>query len=145
MGGGVTVPKQWAIGLVAVIALVAGGIATALLLTAGGTTSAVRTSELAVKLGSGQQARLERGMTAPHITAEAAVLAIEIRAQFLDKGQLLLPAGSWVRIDRATFEASSSATATVDASVTGPQSGHWQLLLVREHGNWLLIGTRKLP
>jgi hypothetical protein len=32
----------------------------------------------------------------------------------------------------------------VNASITGPQPGRWQLLLTKESGKWLLIGTREL-
>jgi hypothetical protein len=139
------VRKQWIFGLVAVaVVLAAGGVAAALFATAGNPRSSARTSALAVKLSSAQQARLERGLAAPSITAEAAVLAVELRAQFLEKGQSLLPGGSQARIAAATFKTSSPRTATVDASITGPQPRRWQLLLIKENGSWLLIGTREL-
>jgi hypothetical protein len=32
----------------------------------------------------------------------------------------------------------------VNASIAGPQPRPWQLLLIKENGNWLLIGTREL-
>ena len=130
--------------IAAAVVLVAGGTAVGLLATSGNPRSAARTSALVSKLGSAQQARLERGLVAPNITADAAVLADEIRPQFLAKGQRLLPAGSRVRIDPATFKASSPQTAMVNASITGPQPGRWQLLLTKESGKWLLIGTREL-
>jgi hypothetical protein len=140
------VQKRWIFGLTAVAAvLVAGGIAVVLLVLAGSPKSAARSSESAIKLGTGQQARLEHGLVAPGIKAEAGVMAGEIRGQFLARGQPLLPAGSRIRIDPATFEATSPQTATVRTTVTGPQPGHWLLLLIKEGANWLLIGTRRLP
>jgi hypothetical protein len=89
--------------------------------------------------------RLEHGITAPTITAQASVLATEVRSQFEQQGKPLLPAGSHVSINDATFHALSPQLAAVDASVSGPGPGRWQFVLVREAGQWLLLGTRKLP
>jgi len=97
-----------------------------------------------VKLSSAQQSRLERGLTAPSVAGELTVVAAEVRAPFMSRGQRLLPAGSRVRIEPATFKAGTVKTATVDAVLTGPHPARWQLLLINESGNWLLIGTRRL-
>jgi len=95
-------------------------------------------------LAKAEQARLEQGIAAPVIAAEASVLAIDVRSQFEQAGKLLLPAGSHMAINDATFQAVSAQMATVDATETGPNPGYWQLMLVREAGHWQLLGTRKL-
>jgi hypothetical protein len=88
--------------------------------------------------------RLEQGITAPTIAVEASVLAIEVRGPFEQAGQLLLPVGSHIAINGATFQVVSAQMATVDATETSPNPGYWQLMLVREAGHWQLLGTRKL-
>jgi hypothetical protein len=92
-----------------------------------------------------QQIHLEQGITASTVTKQASVVAMEVRSQFERRGELLLPAGSRVSIDGATFHSLSAQLATVDATVRGPRLGRWQLVLIREAGQWLLLGTRKLP
>lgn len=124
--------------------VVAAGVAGAVLTLGSGHESG-QTNASAVKFSSVQQVRLENGLTAPGIAAQSKVVAAEIRAQFLSRGQPLLPSGSHARVAPATFNLRSAKTATVDATVTGPEPGRWQLLLIREGGNWLLIGTRRLP
>jgi hypothetical protein len=134
--------KRLKFGLAAVAGLlVAAGVAV-VLLTVTGTHQG---SASAVGFSSAEQARLQRGLTAPSIAAQSRVVAAEIRAQFIGRGRLLLPAGSRVHIEPATFDARSVKTATVDAIITGPKPGHWQLLLINESGNWQLIGTKRLP
>lgn len=95
-------------------------------------------------LGPAQQARLERGLAAGLVRVESAVIAPQVRAAFMRKGRLLLPAGSHLVIKRPTFRQLTSETAVVDAVVTGPSPGRWQLMLFRHSGQWLLIGTRRL-
>jgi hypothetical protein len=92
-----------------------------------------------------QWSSLQRGLTAPAIATEADTLAVELRAHFVRRGRPLLPAGSHLLISPATFHALSPRLATVDAVVTGAAPGHWQLVLIRETGRWLVLGTRKLP
>jgi len=138
--------KRWIFGLAAGAGLLTAAAFAAVLVPAtGGHKPAIRVNVSAVKLGSAQLARLERGLTAPEIAAQATVVAAEIRAQFIARGRPLLPAGSRVDIQPATFDARSTQTATVDASVSDPKPARWQLLLIKEGGNWLLIGTRGLP
>jgi hypothetical protein len=96
-------------------------------------------------LSSAQQVRLEKGLTAPTLAVQAGVVAGEVRAQFEARGKQLLPPGSHLSIEPATFHAISSQLATVDAAVTGPSVSHWQLILVREAGRWQLLGSKKLP
>jgi hypothetical protein len=132
-------PKRFKLGLIAAGSLLAAaGAAVALLAVLGSRQSS------AVAFSAAQQARLQRGLTAQGIPAQASVVAGEVRAQFISRGRPLLPTGSRVRIQPVTFDSRSAKTATVDAVVTGLQAGHWQLLLIKESGNWLLIGTREL-
>ena len=72
------------------------------------------------------------------------VIAPQVRAAFMQKGRPLLPARSRLVISKSSFRPVTSQTATVDAIVTGPSPGRWQLLLVRQDGQWLVIGTRRL-
>lgn len=91
-----------------------------------------------------QQRRLEKGITAPTVMSQAGIVAVEVRHAFETRGKPLLPAGSHVTIRQATFRELSAQLATVNAVVSGPAPGRWQLVLVREAGRWLLAGTRKL-
>lgn len=99
----------------------------------------------AITLPPAQQAQLVRGITARTVRAESVVLAPQLRAAFMREGRPLLPAGSRLAIRKSSFRSGTSQTATVDAVVTGSSPGRWQLLLVRHDGQWLLIGTRRLP
>lgn len=96
------------------------------------------------KLTARQAGRLDREISAPTVAGEAVVVANAVRAEFIRKGRTLLPAGARIRIEPATFRETNAGTATVTSVLTGPDSGRWLLLLVREQGQWLLIGTRRL-
>lgn len=91
-----------------------------------------------------QQSRLEHGITAPGLSAQAAVIAPSVRNQFISLGQPLLPAGTQMHIEPATFMVTRSGIAVVTASTSGTQTGRWQLMLARDGANWSLIGTRRL-
>lgn len=125
--------------------LVAAGVAVAVLAIPSGHESRAQGNAAVVKFGSSQVSRLERAFTAHAIGSQAAVVAPQIRGQFLRRGQSLLPAGSHVRIDAATFRLTRTGFAAVNAVITGPEAGRWQLILIGSRGNWLLIGTRRLP
>ena|ERR1022692_3491294 len=92
-----------------------------------------------------QRTRLEQGIMAPTIAAQATVVAAELRTQFVSRGRPLLPLGSRLHINAASFHVTSSGIAIVNAVVSGRDPGHWQLLLIREGGQWLLIDSRKQP
>jgi hypothetical protein len=109
-----------------------------------GTAASTTTTVAAAQFTKPQQVRLEQGITAPTVTAEASILAIEVRSQFDQRGKPLLPAGSHVSILDSTFHAFSAQLATVNATVAGSSPGRWKFVLVREAGQWLLLGTRKL-
>jgi hypothetical protein len=134
-------------GLLAVIAgvLVLAGLGIGLAVGQGNSSSAgSATAKAAASFTVKQRARLEQGITAPAVTMQAGIVAPEVRGQFQQLGKVLLPPGSRLSIDTATFRAVSGQLATVTATVTGPDRGTWQLVLIREDGQWLLLGTRKL-
>jgi len=139
--------RHWKLTVAVVGVLVLAGVGIGLAVGLSGPSpshAAAAAAAAAVQLTKPQQARLEQGITAPAVTAEASVVAVEVRSQFEQRGRPLLPAGSHVSVDDATFHALSAQLADVDASVTGPSPGRWQLVLVRENGQWLLFGTKKL-
>lgn len=132
------------LGSAAVLAAgLAGGLAGALIVGHGGTPSS--TAPVGASHVEPQWSSLERGLTAPRIATEADTLAMELRARFVRLGKPLLPAGSRLRINPATFHSLSPRLGTVDAVVTGAEPGRWQLTLIRESGHWLVLGTKKLP
>lgn len=132
--------RRLIVGIVGVVAL--AGLATGLAVRLSGPTGSPATASAG--LTTSQQELLEKGITAPTVTAQAGVVAEEVRSQFVNQDQPLLAPGSHLSIRSTTFHAVSAQMATVDASVTGSQAGRWQLVLVREGKQWLLIGTRKL-
>jgi hypothetical protein len=135
--------RNWKLTAAIVGGLALAGLGSGLAIGLSGSSSSTTTGA-AAQLTPPQQVRLENGITAPTITGQASVLAAEVRGQFEQQGKPLLPAGSHVTINDATFHALSPQLAAVDASVTGPTPGRWQFVLVREAGQWLLLGTRKL-
>jgi hypothetical protein len=139
--------------IIGVLALAGLGVGLAVGLESGppggtGASSATAASSgaaaAAAQFPAAQRDRLEQGIAAPTVTVQADVVAAEVRGQFEKLGKPLLPSGSRLSIDAATFHAVSAQFATVTATVTGPQPGTWQLMLVRENGQWQLLGTRKL-
>jgi hypothetical protein len=79
------------------------------------------------------------------VAGQASVVALEVRSQFESARKPLLPAGSRLVIDAVTFRGLPPQFATVDATVSGPVPGRWELYLVYEAGQWQLLDTRKLP
>jgi hypothetical protein len=134
--------RHWKLisGIAGVLALV--GLATGLAIGLSGSTAKRAASPTGLSIS--QQLRLEKGITAPTVTAQADVVATDVRSQFEGRDKPLLPPGSRLSIDSATFHSFSPQLATVNAVVSGPSVGHWQLVLVREAGEWLLLGSRKL-
>jgi hypothetical protein len=128
------------VGIVGVLALVGLGVGLAI----GLSRSMASPGSVSTGLSAVQKERLEKGIIAPTIASQASVVASDVRGQFVSRGKPLLPPRSHLSIKDATFHALSAQVATVDAAVTGPKPGHWQLVLVRESGKWLLIGTRRL-
>ena len=127
--------------IVGVVLLAGVGVGLAVGLSGPSTTTTARATTV---FAGPQQQRLEKGITAPTVTSQASVVAVEVRHAFEARGKPLLPAGSHVSINQATFHELSAQLATVDAVVSGPAPGRWQFVLVRESGQWLLVGTRKL-
>jgi hypothetical protein len=128
------------------LALAAGLIASFLTGSSrsAGQNSTAQKSVAAVAFTGAQQIRLERGLTARAPWGEAGALAPVLRAEFIGRRKPLLPTGSDIRFEPATFDARSSRTATVEAIVTGSEPGLWQILLVSEGSKWFVIGTRRL-
>jgi hypothetical protein len=126
--------RRWKLiaALVGVVLLAGVGLGLAVGLSGPSTTTTARATTV---FTGPQQQRLEKGITAPTVTSQASVVAVEVRHAFEARGKPLLPAGSHVSINQATFHELSAQLATVDAVVSGPAPGRWQLLLV---------GTRKL-
>ena len=127
--------------IVGVVLLAGVGVGLAVGLSGPSTTTTARATTV---FTGPQQQRLEKGITAPTVTSQASVVAVEVRHAFEARGKPLLPAGSHVSINQATFHELSAQLATVDAVVSGPAPGRWQFVLVHESGLWLLVGTRKL-
>ena len=134
--------RRWKliIGIVGVLILASTGAGLAIGLSG----STANPAGAATVLSAQQQMRLEKGITAPAVTAEAKIVAAEVRGQFVGRGKPLLPPGSHLSIDDATFHSFSPQLATVNAAVTGPKASHWQLVLIRESGQWQLLDSRKL-
>jgi hypothetical protein len=143
-GGPVSIRRRSAYALVIAGSLaLAGGLSATLFL--GSSKPANQKTYVATAFSTAQEVRLERGLTARAIAEQAEVLAPVVRREFVGIGKPLLPAGSKVRFELSTFDERSSRTATVDAVVTGPKAGRWQVLLVSESSRWFVIGTRRLP
>lgn len=136
--------RHWKLIAVPVGMLVLAGVGIGLAVELSGPSPTTSTAAAAVQLTKPQQVQLEQGIAASTVTAQASVLAVEVRSMFEQQGKPLLPAGSHVSINDATFHAFSGRFATVDASVSGPSPGRWQFVLVRENDRWFLLGTRKL-
>lgn len=133
--------RHWKL-IIAVVGMLAfAGLGIGLAVGLSGAPSSAST---AVTFTAPQQLRLEQGITAPTVIAQANIVATEVRSQFEGRGKPLLPTGSHLSITASTFHAISAQIATVDAVVSGPDAGRWQLVLVHEAGQWLLLGTRKL-
>ena len=132
--------RKFVVAIFGVLALAGLGIALAVAFSG----SSSGTAAAAAAFTPPQQLRLEKGITAPTAASQADVIATELRSQFDSRGRPLLPPGSHVSINDATFHALSAQLATVDAVVSGSDPGRWQLVLVREAGRWLLLSTRKL-
>lgn len=56
----------------------------------------------------------------------------------------LLPSGSTVAIDISTFNTAAFGLASVEATVVGSSPGRWLLYIVKEQGEWKLLGTKRL-
>jgi hypothetical protein len=89
--------------------------------------------------------RLQQALTSDNTAAVAAVLAPEVKATYLKHALRVLPKGAQLQID-ATKMRVAGDTATVPATVRGStEAGSWLLVLKKENGEWLLIGTEKHP
>jgi hypothetical protein len=83
---------------------------------------------------------LQTALSSADPAAQAAVLDPAVVASLQASGSPLLPPGSAVRIDTGS-SAAVGLSATVHASVTGPQSGDFTLLLAEEDGVWVVYAA----
>jgi len=135
--------NRWVMTAGALLAVLVAAVIVVLSL-GGSHTPASTASGPAGTLPPAQQSRLEHGLSDPSVAGQSAVVAAEIRTNLMNRAQPVLPAGSAVRLDLATFTVTEPDAAVVDATVSGPEPGRWQLSLVQEGGQWLVIGTRRL-
>lgn len=137
--------RHWKLTVAVACVLILAGIGIGLAVGLSGPSPSHSTAAAAAtQFTQPQQTRLEDGLTAQTLTAEARVVAIEVRSEFEQRGRLLLPAGSHLSISDTTFHALSAQLATVNATVTGSSPRRWKLVIVRERGQWLLLGTKRL-
>lgn len=78
-------------------------------------------------------------LTSPTVSVRDKAVIPQLRAQL--GTQPLIPAGTSVHIDAATFHDVGSETATVQATTTGAYPGRWTLDLVDDDGIWQLLNT----
>lgn len=83
---------------------------------------------------------LQVALSSPDVAVQAAALDPLVRETLQESGRPLLPAGSSVTIDEGS-SAITGETATVLASVRGPQAGKFTLLLALEDGVWRVFSA----
>jgi hypothetical protein len=77
----------------------------------------------------------------PDPTRAAAALSAEAAAVYLAAPGPLVPAGSTLTLDAATFTQTGEADAVVGATVSGAQTSDLLLFLGLEDGEWHLIAS----
>ncbi|MGI5191219.1 hypothetical protein ACQEVI_23985 [Promicromonospora sp. CA-289599] len=136
---------------VIVVALVLlAGVSTAVWLLARGAnadagTSADSSPPAGTALSADDRAMLEASLVSEDSQVVAAVLAAGFDDAYLaDGGGPLLPPGSTISIDPSTF-AHGAELASVDAELTGPEPGSWQLTLAYQDDAWLVVNAVPAP
>lgn len=124
-------------------ALVGIAVAAAVLVTAitGGSGA---DGPKSVELSADDRHFLEDGLSASDPQAFVEVLAPAVRDSLPNPEAVLLPDGSAVHIDGASFDADPLGTATVDATTTGAEEARWRLFLVFSDGRWRLVTTERV-
>ncbi len=84
---------------------------------------------------------IEAALVSQEVQNVLAVIATDVRGAYQDGGNLLLPPGTTLTIDLATFVA-YGGTGSVRGTLSGSATGSWELLLVREDDTWRVYGTR---
>lgn len=84
---------------------------------------------------------IESALVSQEVQDVLAVVATDVRAVYQDGEDLLLPPGTTLKIDLATF-ATDGGTGSVRGTLSGSKTGTWELLLVREDEVWRVYGTR---
>lgn len=86
-------------------------------------------------------ALLETSLVSPDPETVASVLAAGFGDAYLeDGGGRLLPDGSTISIDPSSLVRGNELS-TVDAEVTGPEPGSWQLTIARQDDAWLVVSA----
>ena len=130
----------WSLSALVVVALAIGGVLwwTSRPSTNGGDSSATVLDTKPVPKERLQQ--LEAALSSPDPAVQAAAVDPAIFARLQAAGQALLPTGSTLKIDTDSSHIIGQ-TASVNASVTGPQSGDFTLLLALESGVWVVYAA----
>jgi hypothetical protein len=84
---------------------------------------------------------IQAGLVSTNPVDVEAVLAPQVASQYAKAPKTLWPAGSVITIDRTRMRRLGPDLATVPATVTGPEPGTWQFLLVKTNGRWLVLST----
>ncbi len=87
--------------------------------------------------------RIELALTSENPTEVVSVVSEVVQGGFGNGESLVLPRMSVLDLDTAEFTATGD-TATVPATMSGPQPGRWLLLLQWEDDSWHVYGTRPL-
>lgn len=98
-------------------------------------------SALAIELPAADVARIEAALPSQDIQQIGESLSPDVRASFLSTNTALLPAESQVTLDTANAVGIAGVSARVPITVTGPQQGNYEALLVFDSGRWLVLGT----
>ena len=118
-----------AIALVAVVLTGGGG---------SGPATRVRTGH--ATLERADQLRLQAALASQDQASFVQALAPTLRPALGDPRSSMLPPGSTVTLVAASFKQRGNV-ATITANVRGPQPGQFTVLLTREAGHWLVLGT----
>lgn len=84
---------------------------------------------------------IERQLVSSRPAEVADVLASSIRPAYLKDPVAVLPVGAVLRLDVPHAEQAGQDVLRVPAAVTGPSPGSWVVLMIRESGEWYVLGT----
>ncbi|MET8853400.1 hypothetical protein [Amycolatopsis sp. NPDC004625] len=87
--------------------------------------------------------RIERQLVSPDSNDVADVLASSVKAAYVKEPGALLPAGAMMHLDVARAEQAGQDVLRVPATVTGSTPGAWIVLVIRENGEWFVLGTEQ--
>lgn len=125
----------------AVTVIAAAVTVTVVIVTAPSTGTATTATASAGSIPPAVVASIEQGLPSQDPAVVAAVLAPAVRAAYLRNPAPLLPAKSLLRLDQAHAEHTDADLERVPARVTGPTPGNWVIIVVRQDGQWTVLGT----